>query len=115
MNYKVFKIDDSDTWPKLNCPVLVWKKNIDWPQIYQWDPNGHCFLNDYDTYYPNKCLYAYIGYRPYVKKELHPKKCTNEASCCEEDDGYCLYAGYCEYQKEEIEYAIAMEKIWDFY
>ena len=103
MNYKVFKIDNPDTWPELNCPLLVWKPNEEWPHIFQWDPNEHCFLNDYDTYYPNKCLYKYIGYMPYIKKTLHPIKCAfNNWECPHYDDGYCLCNENCEYQKGSI-------------
>lgn len=113
MKYNVFKIDDPDTWPQYNCPILVWRKNHDYPYVYQWDPTEHCFLNDYDTYYPDTCFYTYIGYRPYIEKELHPKKCHNGYWECElYDDGYCLWDGRCKDQKEVTEYSIGIKQIW---
>ena len=116
MNYKVFKIDNPDTWPELNCPLLVWKPNEEWPHIFQWDFNAHCFLNDCDTYYPNKCLYKYIGYMPYIKNALHPIKCAfNNWECPHYDDGYCLCTENCEYQKEVTEYEFGSKPIWKEY
>ena len=121
MNYNVFKIDDPDTWPEINCPLLVWRENHDYPFIYQWDPIAHCFLNDYDTYYPNKCLYAYIGYRPYIERELYPTicMCPEEFICPygSDDNGYCMFDDKfsCEYMKAKTEYAIGIKRIWQKY
>lgn len=115
MYYKVFKMDDPDTWPELNCPLLVWKPNQEWPYIFQWDPKEHCFIDDRVTYRPKMCFYKYIGYMPYIERELHPKKCTNKDRCYDEDDGYCLYIGECEYQKEVTEYALGSKPIWKEY
>lgn len=118
LNYHVFKIDDPDTWPDVDCPILVWKPNCNWPNIYQWDPKAHVFLNDYDTYYPSKCLYVYITYMPYVEKELHPIKCRcGSEDFCKlgfEDDGYCICDdGFkCELQYVANEYVIGMKRIW---
>ena len=116
MKYNVFKIDDQDTWPTLNCPILVWRKNYEYPMIYQWDPIEHCFLNDYDTYYPNKCIYSYIGYRPYVVKETNPIQCAcHDWRCPSYDDGYCLQDEECKYQKEILECMMGLKPIYKKY
>ena len=125
MNYKVFKMDNPDTWPELNCPLLVWKPNQEWPYIFQWDPREHCFLDDRVTYRPKMCFYKYIGYMPYIKKELHPIQCAyldekgNGIMCPYgfQDDGYCVCDdGFkCEHQYKQTEYALCSKPIWKEY
>ena len=114
MNWRVFKIDDPDTWPEIDCPILVSKSIDNYPMVYQWDSREHCFLNDYDTYYPNKCFYMYIGYLPYIESVFHPIKCNNEEHRCAScDDGYCLEElGICGYAKEVTEYSIGLKRVW---
>lgn len=113
-NYHVFKIDDPDTWPNVDCPILVWKPHNDWPCIYQWDPRGNCFVDDFDSYYPNKCLYAYIGYMPYIDRELHPAKCKADRYLCSNyDDGYCFGEDtQCKGIEVVTEYVIECKRIW---
>jgi hypothetical protein len=115
MSYKVFNFDDPNTWPKLNCPLLVFLKNDDWPLILQWDNEIHCFVDNHRSYYPIQCFYKYVGYMPYIEKELHPTKCMNTDRCYDEDDGYCLHKGGCEYQKEVTEYLLGSKPIWKEY
>lgn len=116
MNYKVFKMDDPETWPELNCPLLVWKPNQEWPYIFQWDPRGRCFLDDRVTYQPKMCFYQYIGYMPYIEKECHPIKCGfNDWDCPSYDDGYCLCDEKCGDQKEVTEYMLGSKPIWKEY
>ena len=116
MNYKVFKIDEPETWPELNCPLLVWKPNIEWPYIFQWDPNGRCFIDNRVAYRPKMCFYKYIGHMPYIEKELHPIKCGFDVwDCPHYDDGYCLYDKKCEHQKEATEYFLELKRIWKEY
>lgn len=116
MNYKVFKMDDPETWPELNCPLLVWKPNQAWPYIFQWDPKGHCFLDDRVTYRPKMCFYQYIGYMPYIEKECHPIKCGfNDWICQSYDDGYCMCDEKCGDQKKVTEYMLGSKPIWKEY
>lgn len=114
MNYHVFNFDDSSTWPELNCPLLVFWTNNDWPLILQWDNKGRCFVDSHRSYYPTQCFYAYIGYAPYIEKECHPRKCGKGDRYCEnEDDGYCM-SDFCEckYIKFATEYSLGNKRIW---
>ena len=119
MNWCVFKIDDPDTWPKYNCPIVVSRSVDEWPEIYQWDNVEHVFLNDYKTLKLNKCLYSYIGYLPYIERELHPTVCKSEFACPygSDDNGYCLFADElkCEHMETKTEYALGMKRIWKEY
>lgn len=113
MNYKVFNFNDQSTWPELNCPLLVFLTNDDWPRILQWDNEEHCFVDDHRSYYPTQCFYKYIGYAPYIEMELHPMKCAKEDGRCEyDDDGYCLCNKKCEYKKKVTEYSLGSKSIW---
>lgn len=114
MNYRVFNFDDSSTWPELNCPLLVFWTNDDWPLILQWDKEGRCFVDNHRSYYPTQCFYSYIGYAPYIEKECHPIKCGfNDWECPSYDDGYCLCGEKCNDQKEVTEYALGHKRIWE--
>lgn len=117
MNYKVFKMDEPETWPELNCPLLVWKPNQEWPYIFQWDPKAQCFLDDRVTYRPKMCFYKYIGYMPYIEKELHPYKCKEGRYLCSNyDDGYCFGEDTkCRCIKEVTEYSLGSKPIWKEY
>lgn len=113
MNYKVFNFNDSSTWPEINCPLLVFWTNDDWPLILQWDKEARCFVDNYRSYYPTQCFYKYISSMPYIERELRPMKCGKLENMCEyDDDGYCMYDGPCSYKKEITEYAIAYKRIW---
>lgn len=116
MEYKVFNFDDPSTYPELNCPLLVFWTNDDWPVILQWDQNGKCFVDDHRSYYPTQCFYKYIGYAPYIQKELHPMKCAfDNRECPAYDDGYCMSDGTCEYQQKTTEYLLGSKPIWKEY
>ena len=114
MDYHVFNFNDSSTWPELNCPLLVFWTNDDWPLILQWDKESHCFVDNHRSYYPIQCFYKYIGYAPYIKKELHPYKCKgNRCLCGEYDNGYCLGDDIeCNLQEVATEYALSYKRIW---
>lgn len=112
MNYHVFNKDNPSTWPKFNCPILVFKPNNNYPCIYQWDNNNDFFINHNEVYEPDKCFYKYIGYVPYIEKEFHPMKCTKEDDKCEyEDDGYCLCKRKCKYKHKTTEYLLGYKRI----
>ena len=116
MNYKVFNFDDPSTWPELNCPLLVFLTNDDWPLILQWDNEVHCFVDNHRSYYPTQCFYKYIGYMPYIERECYPIKCAfDNLECPSWDDGYCMQDKKCEYQKEVIEYSLGSKQIWKEY
>ena len=116
MRWKVFNFNDHSTWPELNCPLLVFFTNNDWPCILQWDKEGHCFVDEHRSYYPTQCFYKYIGYMPYIERECHPIKCVIKEGVCDyEDDGYCLNEKKCKHQYKTKEYALGSKPIWKEY
>lgn len=117
MNYKVFNFNDPSTWPELNCPLLVFFTNDDWPLILQWDNESRCFVDNHHSYYPTQCFYKYIGYMPYIEKELHPAKCKEDRYLCSHyDDGYCLGEDTkCKSIEMVTEYMLGSKPIWKEY
>lgn len=112
MNYKVFNMKDKETWPELNCPLLVFLEGCEWPFVWQWDKENSCFVDNNLAYYPERCFYKYIGYMPYIERELHPSKCIYHGMCGYEDDGYCLMDIKCEHKKKITEYSLGSKAIW---
>ena len=111
MNWHVFKRDDPDTWPEVDCLFIICGEyeNI---FICKWDPDLKCFY-DSSGLINWDCLYTSVGYLPYIEKELHPIKCMKESFSCEyEDDGYCLCETECKYGRKATEYSIGHKRIW---
>lgn len=118
MIWHVFKIDDPETYPDMNCPMIVCQSPDDWPEIYQWDNIEHVFINDYQTKKLNRCFYSYVGYLPYIERELHPVVCgcSSDFTCPygSDDNGYCLFDDdfKCGFMKPKTEYSIGYKRIW---
>jgi hypothetical protein len=118
MTWHLYKKDDPNTWPKIDCPLLVYKGEGKYPKVYQWSPAERAFVDDHSVcnYNPKECYYAYVGYVPSGYKTLYPVICTCE-SCPEgyDDHGYCMdydddYTCGC--KKEVAEYSIEEKRIW---
>lgn len=113
MNWHVFKRDDPDTWPELDCFFLVCCEN-DELVTCKWDNILGCFYNDeigFAEFW--ECFYVSVGYLPYIEREVHPMKCMQENTLCEYDDnGYCLCETECQYKREATEYCLSYKRIW---
>lgn len=115
MKWCLYKKDDPNTWPKIDCPMVVYFPESDLLTIdVYWDNEDQYFADEYgildfDFYY------AYIGHVPCGYKTHKVLKCVDDIACkigCN-DDGYCMYDYYkCEQQREENEYEIEEKRIW---
>jgi hypothetical protein len=117
MNWHVFKRDDPETWPEVDCPLLVCWSNGDDYRLYnaKWDSEDKQFIHDlrWIVFQKGDVFYTYIGYIPYIERELHPIKCAQERPrCAHYDDGYCLCETKCKFQKEVTEYSLGHKRIW---
>jgi len=123
MNWKLYKHDDPNTWPKVDCPMVLYRayseNTFDLAVHYYdskknqfYEKNGAC--EHYKAY--DECYYSYIGYIPSAHKTHLPHKCTLWEPCrCADgydDNGYCMYEGECKYKKEVAEYEIETKRIW---
>lgn len=120
MNWHLYKKDDPNTWPEIDCPILVYDET--WCEFYicKWnselgrfvEPKGkilHCWT---------ECYYQYIEYMPNGYEATKVKKCNSftNARCPYEDDGYCFDSPRqtkCKYMVEETEYSINYKRIWE--
>lgn len=121
MKWHLYKSDDPNTWPKIDCPMVVCfqkslndemelhmcKKFVKGFGIFMFQDGGTCCT---------ECYYAYVGYVPSGYKTHYPIICTCE-KCPEgyDDNGYCMdYDNdyICGYKKEVAEYAIEEKRIW---
>lgn len=117
MNWRVFKRDDPDTWPEVDCPLLVCWTNGDDYHLYnaKWDNEDKQFIRDlkWIVFQKGDVFYTYIGYIPYIERELHPRVCSiNDRNCIDEDDGYCISDIECPHMKIKTEYSIGRKRIW---
>ena len=114
MNWRVFKRDDPNTWPEIDCKFLVCY-DYDQLAVCEWDKTLKCFYdeNGFAEYW--ECYYSYIGYIPNGYKTHKTLHCLNDNNCkigCD-DDGYCLYDFCkCEQQVEVNEYEVETKRIW---
>ena len=119
MKWHVYKADDPNTWPKIDCPMLIVNKHGLWAATYVWNTIKHCFRNRFteDNYTDIvECYYTYIGWVPSGYKTHHPIICTCD-NCPQDydDNGYCMDYGndyMCECKKEIAEYSIEEKRIW---
>ena len=119
MEWHLYKRDDPNTWPQIDCPMVVClyypngKMNL-W--ICKFNYAKNMFVREeVCTFVTEECYYAYIGYAPSGYKTHRNTKCTDDSNCrigcC--DDGYCMYDFCeCEFQKEVDEYSIEEKRIW---
>lgn len=118
MKWRLYKRDDPNTWPQIDCPMIVYGKHCGtYPimQVCNWDKEceSFCYESEYFYYRFTECYYAYIGYVPSGYKTLYPTKCMKKGiRCADEDDGYCMFDSPCEFAKEVPEYEIEKKKIW---
>lgn len=119
MKWHLYRRDDPNTWPQIDCPMLVYGGvpfYRDMPDIVTWDNVSKKFMWNKDRALSFKeCYYAYIGYVP-CKYKIHTVlKCMDDSDCkigCA-DNGYCMYDHCeCEQQKEVNEYSITEKAIW---
>ena len=117
MKWHLYKKDDPNTWPKIDCPMVVclYHPNRDmnlW--ICKWNKDNNWFVREeVVNFYTEECYYAYIGYVPNGYKTLYPTRCMKKGiRCADEDDGYCMFESPCEFAKEVPEYEIEKKRIW---
>ena len=122
MKWHLYKKDDPNTWPQIDCPMVVY---YPYKQYYDsadciilccWDNDRDCFYTATESWDKRELYYAYIGYVPSGYKTCYPVVCTCK-DCPEghDDNGYCMdydndYA--CGYKKEVPEYGIEEKAIW---
>ena len=119
MKWCLYKKDDPNTWPKIDCPLLVYGGAPFYRDVLDtvdWDNTSKSFVWQNERVLSfDECYYAYIGHIPCGYKTHKVIKCANDISCtigCN-DDGYCMYDYYkCEQQREENEYEIEEKRIW---
>lgn len=121
MKWHLYKKDDSNTFPEIDCPMVVYGM-LDGeyliPEVCLWDRKYECFYNkeEYLYYHFDECYYAYIGYVPSGYKTHKVTKCADKNYCkggCDwYDDGYCLLTSECEQQRKVNEYSIEEKAIW---
>ena len=113
MNWKVFRRDDPDTWPQIDCKFLVCGDN-DTLAVCEWDKVLKCFYDErgFTEYW--ECFYATIGYLPFIERELRLAKCKGDRCLCSDyDDGYCLGDDRgCKCMEVVTEYSIGHKRIW---
>lgn len=121
MNWHLFRQDDPNTWPQIDCPMVIhtgWINEHE-PKLFQiarWDNKNKWFKVDSSAIVMTECCYAYIGYAPSGYKTTYPTKCMRERNdrCAYDDDGYCMldrtYA--CEHKQDVAEYSLEEKRIW---
>lgn len=118
MKWHLYKKDDPNTWPKVDCPMVVClyhpsdgemelhmcKSFVKGFGVFMFQDGGTCCT---------ECYYAYIGYVPSGYKTTYPIRCMRDGDrCAYEDDGYCMFESECEFAKEVPEYSIEEKRIW---
>lgn len=125
MNWHVYRKDDPNSWPEIDCPMLVYVKyraGTEELHVCRFDNRfkqfyGMCNLEvAYHAYAFTECYYQYIGYVPNGYKVLKFDKCMAELQvrCDFDDDGYCMDVNNpCPFRKTVNEYAFNDNKrIW---
>ena len=118
MSWHLYRKDDPNSWPEIDCPMLVYDEC--WCDFYicKWDneikrfvePKGkilHCW---------KECYYQYIGYVPNGYVTIKTAKCNAELQvrCDFDDDGYCEDTErMCPFRKNVNEYVLNDNKrLW---
>ena len=121
MKWHLYKPDDFNTYPKIDCPMVICFKNrhnneMEFRICKKYVTGFGIFVFQDGGTYCTECYYAYIGYAPSGYKTCYPTKCMRECDdrCGFDDDGYCMsdetYA--CEYKRDIAEYSIEEKRIW---
>ena len=120
MNWHLYKKNDPNTWPQIDCPMVVYggvpfyRKLLD---VFNWDNTAKNFIYyDKRAMSVEECYYAYISHVPSGYKTCHPTICTCK-NCPKgyDDNGYCMdYDNeyVCGCKKEIAEYGIEQKRIW---
>ena len=120
MEWYLYKRDEPNTWPQVDCPIIVYLCNpngIINLDVCKYNKEQNWFVREERcNFFINKCYYAYINYVPSGYKTHYPIICTCD-NCHEgyDDDGYCMdydndYACGC--KKKIAEYSIEQKRIW---
>lgn len=120
MEWHLYKPNDPNTYPKIDCPMVIYFKSCRSGEMglrickKYISGVGVFMLQDGGTIC-TECYYAYIGYLPSGYKTHEVLKCVDDSNCkigCE-DDGYCMYYEFeCEQQRKVNEYSIEEKRIW---
>lgn len=119
MKWHLYKKYDPNTWPQIDCPMLVCLYHPNGKMdlwICKWNKDKNWFVrHEVCNFFTNECYYAYISYIPNGYKTHEVLKCKDDSNCkigCE-DNGYCMYDfTTCEQQVRKNEYSIEEKAIW---
>lgn len=117
MNWKLYRKDDPNTWPEIDCAMVVYDDAYCDFYICKWNNEFKKFVEPEKkiVHYWKECYYKYIRYIPNGYKTIKAKKCTlYRGACAYEDDGYCFDAPEgtdCMFCKEVTEYHLCDNKI----
>ena len=121
MKWRLYKKNDPNTWPQIDCPMVVYypfkQYHDSKPVIFigNWDNDRKQFFTPKKWWDEEMFYYAYIGYVPSSHKAHDVLKCAGDNNCKMggDDDGYCMY-GFCncEQQLDMREYSIEEKAIW---
>ena len=117
MKWHVYKKDDPNTWPQIDCPMVVYFAGSGGLSLdFYWDNEENYFVDDCGCLEVDECYYAYIGYVPSGYKASYPTKCACDKRCPHgfDDDGYCMSdrTFACEHKRDVIEYWVEKRAIW---
>ena len=120
MEWHLYKKDDRNTWPQIDCPIVVYFCNSNGIinlDVCKYNKEQNWFIREEKcNFFINECYYAYISYVPSGYKTHYPIICTCD-NCSQgfDDNGYCMdYDNeyVCGCKKEIAEYSIEMKRIW---
>ena len=126
MNWRLYRKDDPNTYPEIDCPMdacIYVSDGVYLIKIVYYDINANVFyyfecMNRYNVK-SDELYYRYIGYIPNGYQTIKTKKCSAypEKLCEYVDDGYCFDApdGFnCEFCQEVNEYALNDNlRVWE--
>ena len=120
MKWHVYKKDDPNTWPQIDCPMLVCLYHANGQMnlwVCKWNKDKSWFVREeVCNFFTKECYYAYIGYIPSGYKTSYPTKCACDKRCPHgfDDDGYCMSDRIfaCEHKRDVAEYWVEKRAIW---
>jgi hypothetical protein len=120
MEWHLYKPDDFNTYPKIDCPMVVCFKShcsgeMELRMCKKYITGFGIFMFQDGGTYCTECYYAYIGYVPSGYKTHEVLKCVDDSDCkigCH-DNGYCMYYEFeCKQQRKVNEYSLEEKRIW---
>ena len=119
MKWHLYKKDDPNTYPKIDCPMILWDGEIldicDWYNDQRKMFDSFVADNSFHINHLTECYYAYIGYVPSGYKTVYQTRCIKESYCEDgyDDNGYCMAENQqCEFAQLVPEYVIEEKAIW---